>query len=407
MPTSECFVYVQLPGVVETVTCGRFVQADGVGRFVYGRSYLSHPRAVELEKFELPLRTGTFETARLGGIFGSLRDASPDAWGRRIIERALGSTQLTEVDYLLHSPDDRAGALSFGTQGTPPPAVHRFNQVVQLQELLRIADRIERDLPVSAQLTELVQAGTSLGGARPKNVVEDRRGLWLAKFPSRSDRWNSAAVEGAMLVLAAECGLDAARAQIEKVARRPVLLVRRFDRKRVAGGYLRSRMVSALTVLRADDHPQDRARWSYLLLADELARWATRPAEDLRELFGRMAFNALIHNADDHPRNHALIADREGWRLAPAYDLNPTPTHSRERNLAMVVGAQHRRATRQNLLSQCERFRLSRAQATRLIDRMKRIVTARWREVVRGHGGTTKDLAAIESAFDHTGFEYE
>jgi serine/threonine-protein kinase HipA len=407
MPTSEasgCYVYLQLPESLTVVTCGRFVQHGNVGRFVYGKSYLANPRAVELEKFELPLRPGTFETPRLGGIFGSLRDASPDAWGRRVLERQLGRGDLTEEDFLLHSPEDRIGALSFGQSPTPPAPTHAFHPVHHLGLLLREVERIEQDLPpTDAQ----VSPATAMGGARPKSVVEDEEGAWVAKFPSRSDRWNNAAVELAMLRLARECGLRAAHAKRVSVEGQDVLLVRRFDRRRLGTGYLRHRMVSALTVLRADEHPQERSQWSYLLLADELKRWVAHPDEDLRELFSRMVFNALISNIDDHPRNHALIAAGSEWSLAPAYDLTPMPQTSTERDLAMEVGsAQHRRANRHNLLSACGRFRLSREDATHLIDRMKARVSARWRDGVKESGGTEADVKALERAFDYEGFEY-
>lgn len=411
MTTSDepgCYVYIQLPDSLDVVTCGRFVQQDGVGRFVYGRSYLSNPRAVELEKFALRLREGTFTTAKLGGIFGALRDASPDAWGRTVIQRQLGRADLTETDFLLHSPEDRAGALSFGKSPTPPALVHQFNKVLRLNLLLEEAERIEQGLPLAApQVDDLVHPGSSLGGARPKNVVEDQDGLWVAKFPARGDRWNNAAVEGGMLQLARECGLRAASGKILPVVGKDVLLVRRFDRERVAAGYLRHRMVSALTVLDADETLVDRSKWSYIGLADELKRWVGNPDEDLRELFSRMVFNALISNIDDHPRNHALVASGMEWSLSPAYDLTPSPQSSTERDLAMEVGsAQHRRANRRNLLSECGRFRLSKEEATHLIDQMKKTVSSRWRDAVKECGGTEVDLKAIERAFDYEGFEY-
>ncbi|WP_224240711.1 type II toxin-antitoxin system HipA family toxin [Hyalangium gracile] len=411
MPTSDapsCYVYIQLPDSMEVVTCGRFLQQGDIGRFVYGKSYLNNPRAVELEKFELALRSGTFETARLGGIFGALRDSSPDAWGRTVIQRQLGRTDLSEIDFLLHSPEDRAGALSFGTSPTPPAPIHQFNKVLRLNLLLEEAERIELGIaPSEVQVDELVHPGSSMGGARPKNVVEDDEGLWVAKFPARNDRWNNAAVEGGMLRLASECGLRAAFGKVTSVAGRHVLLVRRFDRQRVEGGYLRHRMVSALTVLRADENAQERSRWSYVLLADELKRWVGNPDADLRELFSRMVFNALISNTDDHPRNHALIAAGADWSLSPAYDLTPMPQASTERDLAMEVGSvKYRRANRHNLLSECGRFRLSKEEATHLIDTMKATVSARWRDCVKACGGTEADLKAIERAFGYEGFEY-
>jgi serine/threonine-protein kinase HipA len=406
MPASDassCYVYLQLPQSLEAVTCGRFEQQGDVGRFAYDKSYLAHPRAVELEKSELPLRQGPFETAGLGGLFGALRDASPDAWGRRVLESQLGRGGLSEAGILLNTPGDRAGALSFGESATPPAPAHAFNPVHRLDLLLEAAARIEQDLPP----LEGVNPGTALGGARPKSVVEDEEGLWVAKFPSRSDRWNNTAIEGTMLKLASECGLRAAFSKRIHVARHDVLLVRRFDRKRVEGGYLRARMVSALTVLRADENPQDRAKWSYVLLADELKRWAGAPDADRRELFSRMVFNALISNIDDPPRNHALIAESTDWSLSPAYDLTPSPQASTERDLAMEVGsAQRRRANRWNLLSECGRFGLSREEATHVIDTMKTTVSRRWRDVVKECGGTESDVRAIERAFDYEGFEY-
>ncbi|HZI15667.1 MAG TPA: type II toxin-antitoxin system HipA family toxin [Myxococcus sp.] len=411
MPTadaSSCYVYIQLPGSLGVVTCGLFEQQGGVGRFAYDRSYLAHPLAVELEKFELPLREGTFETTGLGGIFGALRDASPDAWGRRVLASQLGHGGLSEAGILLSSPEDRAGALSFGENATPPAPAYPFNPVHRLDLLLEAAARIEQDLPpLEGQARARVSPGTALGGARPKSVVEDEEGLWVAKFPSRGDRWNNAAVEGAMQRLASECGLRAAFGKRVHVAGHDVFLVRRFDRQRFEQGYLRHRMVSALTVLHADENPQDRAKWSYLLLADELKRRVRDPDADLRELFSRMVFNALISNIDDHPRNHALIAEGSEWSLSPAYDLTPSPQASTERDLAMEVGsARHRRANRWNLLSECGRFRLSREDASHLIDTMKTMVSRRWRDVVKECGGTEADVKAIERAFDYEGFEY-
>lgn len=410
MRTSEdtgCFVYLQLPGSLETVTCGRFVLERGVGQFVYRRKYVDDPRAVELDKFELPLRPGTFQTARLNGVFGALRDAAPDAWGRRVIERQLKSSQLDELAYLLHSPEDRAGALSFGRSVEPPPPVHAFNKVLQLKALLEQAARIEADQPAPEQISSLVMPGTSMGGARPKNVVEDAKGLWLAKFPSKNDRWTNASVEAGMLELARWCGLHSAEARVTRVGQSRVLLVKRFDRAKVDGGYHRDRMVSALTVLRSDEDAQARPNWSYVLLADELRRWVVSPDKDLHELYGRMVFNALISNIDDHPRNHALLGGLHGWRLAPAYDLTPTPAASVEqRDLAMEVGIRGRWANRQNCLSQATRFRLSQEAANARIDQIRRVVTRRWTEAVRKHGATARDCEQIASAFSYPGFEY-
>ena len=413
----RAYVYLQLPQSLEVVTAGfydlAFPQGLATGSFVYNPAYLKRPDAVALEPYELPLSPRRFQTVKLKGIFGALRDASPDAWGRRIIEKHTGRTDLTELDYLLHSPEDRAGALSFGRDKLPPAPLRKFNQVIQLQALLAAAeqfmeDEIQGKSGIPDQVFELLQPGTSMGGARPKNVVEDNEGLWLAKFPDKSDRWNNARVEGAMLSLAQECGLRVAKHRIDAVGGEDVLLVQRFDRTLTAEGYLRHRMVSGLTALGAEDSHGDRAKWSYLLLADELRRRSAQPAQDLEELFRRMVFNALISNTDDHPRNHALIAPTDKWELSPAYDLTPNPLTSIEkRDLALTCGTYNRYANRINLLSQHGQFKLSLVQATAIIDRIQQTVASRWHAVLRQHGTTQLECEKLAAAFNYAGFEFD
>lgn len=418
--TSErrCYVYIQMPGTHELVTCGLFVREarrDGttVGRFIYGRSYRERPDAVPIDPYSLPVRAGEFETAALKGVFGALRDSAPDSWGRMVINRFAGRDDLDEVDYLLLSPEDRAGALSFGHGKQPPPPVHRFNRVLQLTALRETARILEEergdraDVLLQEQLRNLNEPASAMGGARPKNVVEDDDGLWLAKFAMRSDRWENASVEAGMTTLASLCGIRVPHLRIERpAAGSAILLLRRFDRERDRDSYLRHRMVSALTVLNADDGGTDRAAWSYVLLADELRRWSSRPVEDREELFRRMVFNALISNTDDHPRNHALLAAGADWRLAPAYDLTPSPSISLEaRDLAMACGSEGRRATRSNLLSRAARFGLNREAAERIIDQMRRVVETQWRSQVRRHGGGEADCDAIASAIAPAAFD--
>ncbi len=413
----RAYVYLQLPQSLEVVTAGfyelDFPQGLPTGSFVYNPNYLQRADAVPLDPYELPLAPRRVQTVKLKGIFGPLRDASPDAWGRRIIEKHTGRTDLTEVDYLLHSPEDRAGALSFGRDKMPPAPIRKFNQVIQLEALLAGAEQFMEDEAagkpgVPEQMLELLQPGTSMGGARPKNVVEDPEGLWLAKFPDRSDKWNNARVEGAMLALAQECGLRVARHRIEHVAGKDVLLVQRFDRTLTAEGYLRHRMVSGLTALGAEDSHGDRAKWSYLLLADELRRRSARPAQDLEELFRRMVFNALISNTDDHPRNHALIAPTDKWELSPAYDLTPNPLTSVEkRDLAMTCGTYNRYANRANLLSQHGQFKLSLEHAAAIVDQLQQVVAARWHAVLRQQGTTPADCDKLAGAFNYAGFELD
>jgi serine/threonine-protein kinase HipA len=423
----ECFVYITLPGETAPVTAGRFalsVDRRGVpeGRFVYGRSYLERPNAVALDPVELKLAPRTYATASMGGIFGALRDASPDYWGRRVIQCHLGKAQPSEMDYLLRSPDDRAGALGFGLNQTPPAPKRSFNRTLDLATVQAIADAIvaDEDQPAAGgggdgvadadhdQVEKLMVIGTSMGGARPKAVVEDDDGLWIAKFNRPDDPWNNARVEHAMLTLARACGLVTAESRVVEVAGRDVLLVKRFDREKTDGGYRRARMVSALTLLRAEDTYQSRDKWSYVLLAEELRRVCAEPRQSTSELFRRMCFNALISNVDDHPRNHAVLARAADWSLSPAYDLTPAvPVSMERRDLAMECGDAGRFANAENLLSQSARFLLDAGEAWALVDAMEAQVRGSWYALARSAGVSERDCQKIASAFAYPGFDHK
>jgi serine/threonine-protein kinase HipA len=208
-----------------------------------------------------------------------------------VIARHGGLGEPSDVDLLLLGPDDRCGAVGVGRGVDPPAPQRRFHRTLDLERIKQAADAILREEPLRAgsaleQVEALIgRAGTSMGVARPKTTVEADNALWLAKFPAPSNTWNQPRVEHGLLLLARRCGLQVAE--------------------------------SRLTT--------DRGRWLYLLLADELRRVGAQPAVDLRELFGRICFNAAVSNIDDHPRNHALLARSTSWQLSPAYDLTLAP----------------------------------------------------------------------------------
>lgn len=414
----HCFVHIVLPGATEFVPAGRFQLSElpggeRVGRFVYGRSYLKRSNAVELDPVQLRLAATPFETARLRGIFGAIRDAMPDSWGRRVIERRYGGVLLDDFRYLMEGFDDRAGALAFSDSVEPPPPVQTFLGTPHLAEMQAAADAIIAGDPVTAgmpddQLRALLLQGSSMGGARPKAVVEHEKELWLAKFGHPDDRWNDPRVEYGLMTLAKQCGIRTASSRIENVGGRDVLLVRRFDRKRADQGFYRYRMVSALTVLQADSSATSRDRWSYLLLADEIRRASAAARKDLRDLFTRMCFNAAISNDDDHPRNHALLAEDESWRLSPAYDITPMPTLALDqRFLAMACGPAGRLANKNNLIAAAGRFLLGEEEASQIFDRTSETVRLRWEQILRRCGVSEKDCRTIAPAFLHAGLFYD
>ncbi len=343
----------------------------------------------------------------MNGVFGALRDAGPDDWGRRVIEKYAGKAQLGELDYLLESPDDRAGALGFGLNNVPPAPQRKFNKTLDLEKLQALADALVKDElpndPEAPQVQDLLLLGTSMGGARPKAVVQDDDGLWIAKFNRADDRWNNTRVEHAMLRLARECGITTAENRMETVGGKDVLLIKRFDREKTAKGYTRARMVSGLTMLRADEAPGP--RWSYVILVEELRRIVADAKKDARELFRRVCFNALISNIDDHPRNHAVIAKEKDWKLSPAYDLTSSAPVSRERrDLAMDCGDLGRYANAKNIMSQHARFLLDKGEAEKIVSDMKEQVAATWYGTVRACGVSEKDAETIRGAFVYPGF---
>ena len=169
-------------------------------------------------------------------MFASLRDAVSDHCGRRVIVKHAGLPLLAEIDYLLRSPDYRAGALGFGKDSKPPVPIRKFNRLHDLENLLALVDSVhdEKEVPDSPDTVEIVNLPpicTAMGGARPKAVVEDAAALWLAKFNDRDDRWNHTRIEHAMLELAKSCGFSSTHSRVETVADPDVLLVKRFDRE--------------------------------------------------------------------------------------------------------------------------------------------------------------------------------
>ena len=402
-----CYVYIQLPRTMETVPCASLrvrTIATGVfeGTFTYGKRYLERPEVVSLDPFHLPLSTRPQRFTKLKGIPGAARDAGPDAWGRRVIQAKLQRPEadIQEMEYLLNGPDDGAGNLSFGRTATPPAPRRPFNRTHQLAALIEAAEKLEEDGRLPHEVLEALEPGTSMGGARPKVTVEDNHKVWLAKLPEKADRHNMQRIEYATLELARAAGLRVCGTRLEAVGERDALMLDRFDREwnPDANAYRRFGLVSGLTVIDADDGYLGRDRWSYPLLADELRRWSVKSNDDRRELFLRMVFNAMVTNNDDHPRNHALVQTRGGWRLSPAYDILPVPLVSVERrDLALEVGRFGRAAGLYNILSRCDVFGLTQEEAQALIDRMLAVVRG-WREFFIQRGIERRSIEMLEQA---------
>jgi serine/threonine-protein kinase HipA len=388
----ERVVFMHLPGQIEAVPAGLLELIERgtqltASRFAYGLRYLRRPNALPVDPVALALnepRSGAQLVPPAGLVlFGAIRDAAPDGWGRRVIENRLRAPPngLPESVYLDHAGAHRAGALDVRDTATSPGGAGSLPTVLDLAHLLEAAERIEAGQPVPAHLELFFAGGPSLGGARPKAVLVAEGSEWLAKFPARNDPFDIPSTEWATLELAREAGLNVPRTRLEVLADgRRILLIERFDREPTTQGLARRHMVSALTLLGL--HDMDSPNSSYAAMADALSEHgvAGSIASDRAELFARMVFNILVSNDDDHLRNHAFLYEPtgKGWRLSPLYDVVPRPQLAQERSLHLSVGPRGRLATLDNALAGAGRFGLHPPQAAQIIDRVVRGVRS-WR----------------------------
>lgn len=383
----EAYVWIWLPGATEPVVAGRLARDGERLIFNYGRSYLDREDAIPIYEPELPLRSGAIPPEPGLNMAGCLRDGAPDAWGRRVIlnhkfgrkgkDADIGA--LDELTYLLESGSDRAGALDFQT--SPRNYVPRAAQTAKLEELVNAAEKVDKGIPLTPALDRALLHGSSLGGARPKAMIEDGGRKMIAKFSSSTDTYNVVKAEYVAMRLAAKAGLDIAQVHLERVAGRDVLLVERFDRVKAEGGWRRKAMVSALTLFGLDEMMARYA--SYDDLAEIIRHRFTSPKATLRELFGRLVFNILCGNTDDHARNHAGFWDGERLTLTPAYDICPQNRSGNEASQAMLIVDGKRMSNLATCLEAARNFQLDQKAAEDIIIRQIEAIRAGWDDVCK------------------------
>ena len=381
----DAYVWIWLPGATEPVVAGRLARDGQRLIFNYGQSYLGRHDRVPVYEPELPLRIGSIAPQVGLNMAGCLRDAAPDAWGRRVIlNRNFGrkgkdvdAAALGELGYLLQSASDRVGALDF--QDFPAEYVPRSARAATLEELLSAAEMVENGVPLTPDLGQAMFHGTSLGGARPKAMIEDGDTRLIAKFPSSTDTYNVVKAEFVAMHLAARAGLDVAPVRLEHVAGKDVLLVERFDRTRTKGGETRKAMVSALTLFGLDEMMARYA--SYEDLAEIIRHRFTAPKKTLHELYGRLVFNILCGNTDDHARNHAGFWDGEHLTLTPAYDICPQSGSGNLAGQAMLIVGDNRTSTLATCMEAAPNFQLGQSAARDIIDRQINTIRDEWDDI--------------------------
>ncbi len=381
----EAFVWAWLPGATEPVVAGRLHENDGLVTFNYGKSYLERTDAIPLYLPELPLEAGELPLPAGLTMPNCMRDAAPDAWGRRVIlNRKFGvkgddldDLELSELTFLLESGSDRIGAFDF--QHAPDSYEPRSPVGATLEELMESAKRVEQGIPLTLELDQALHHGSSIGGARPKALIEEKNIKYVAKFSSFSDTYSVVKAEFIAMRLAALCGINAAPVSLVHASGKDVLLIERFDRVNTPKGWRRKIMVSALTMLELDEMMARYA--SYQDLAEIIRHRFSDPAATLRELFARMIFNILCGNTDDHARNHAAFWDGESLNLTPAYDICPQGRSGQEASQAMLINEQNRQSRIASCLDAAHHFLVDHEEALAIVERQLRHIGKNWNDI--------------------------
>lgn len=379
---NEAFVWIWLPEETSPVVAGKLTQHENALVFNYGKSYLERIKAIPIYESELPLRSGVLPLLSGMSMPSCIRDASPDAWGRRVIINKMlrvnrgesYSVQLDELTYLLHSGSDRIGALDFQLSATH--YVPRLSSNVSLEELIEAAECVEKGLPLSESLNQALNHGTSIGGARPKALIETGQKKYVAKFSSSSDLYSVVKAEFIAMRLARKCGLSVASVSLIQSLHKDVLLIERFDRVLTLNGWQRKCMVSCLTLLELDEMM---ARYASYERFAEIVRYRFVDARrTLKELFGRIIFNILCGNTDDHARNHAAFWDGKMLSLTPAYDLCPQNRTGNEATQAMLIAGDSRMSKVSVCIDAAHNFLLTEKEAMDIILNQIEVIADSW-----------------------------
>lgn len=345
-------------------------------------------------------------------IFGIFADASPDRWGRLLMnkrERKLADKEarkphkLYDSDFLLGVYDEaRMGGIRFKLTedgeflsndqetATPPWATLRT-----LEEASRQFENDDTALD-EKWLNQLIRPGSSLGGARPKATVVDTQGqLWIAKFPSKNDENNTGAWEKVVHDLARMCGLNVPESKLETFSKLgSTFLVKRFDRD----GDRRIHFASAMTLLGKTDGASAADGSSYLDLVSIIKSSGSDPKNDLIELWKRIVFNMAVSNTDDHLRNHAFILKKNGWTLSPLYDVNPVPYGD---ELSLNVNEDDNRISISLAIETASHFGIKKEDAEQLAKEITTTVRENWEKLASKYGiprGKIEDMRPAFSA---------
>ncbi|MBN8646400.1 MAG: type II toxin-antitoxin system HipA family toxin [Caulobacterales bacterium] len=372
--------------------------------FEYSKEWLENPKRFSLEP-ALQIGRGSFHTQSNQSIFGAFGDSAPDRWGRILIQRMERRTAreenkppktIFEIDYLLGVGDRaRQGALRFSEEnGSPYLAIDGANPIpplIEIPRLLNAANRFANDEETPKDLRLLLAPGSSLGGARPKASIIDKDGsLAIAKFPKPDDEINISAWEAVALTIACDAKIPTPDFRIENIDGKSVLILQRFDRQNGK----RIPFLSAMSMLGAEDN-QTR---SYMEIADAIRQYGAKADDDCAQLWRRIVFNIMIANTDDHLRNHGFLYEKNGWRLSPAYDLNPVPIDIKPRVLSTAINEVETEGNLEIALDVSKHFGLKPDEAKAIISEVKNVVS-NWKSYALKYGISNREIERMSSAF--------
>lgn len=341
---------------------------------------------------DLPLTSDLFVPSGKDTAAGAVDDARPDRWGERVIRKFEKSSRLSILEYLLFAGDDRYGALGVSQSASeylPWPSTP-LPRLDSLDDIAQVVRKVLDNEPVPEPQRRLIRPGVSLGGARPKSVIDIDGHPWLVKFPE-GEALDMPLIEHAAMTLASRCAIHAAPTRALELTAGHAVAVRRFDR----APRHRSHAISAFVALRAVGE-----ELGYPQLAQLLRRHA--PAGDIRpqqqELFRRMVFNILMDNTDDHEKNHGLLRNSEGnYTLAPAFDVVPSAQGLGYQG--MLVGSDGAASSLDNAMSQSTAFGMKKKAAQELI-REVAIGIDGWKDHFKASGVADADIEVLARFID-------
>ena len=394
---------------IGTLFCD-IIRGEEVFSFEYAQDWLKANPSLVLDP-TLPAGRGR-QYSRDKKLFGCFTDACPDRWGRLLIERGerLAAEQegrrqrsISESDCLMKVSDyGRQGGFRFSIESALPAESIEDGKasippITELRKLEDACREYEKGIGKDQEtLKVLIEPGSSLGGARPKaNVMDENGDLWIAKFPSIKDEYDIGAWEKTMMDIASEIGISvSATRRMELSGKGSIFLTKRFDRQTVNGKTERIHFASAMTMLGERDGSGSDV--GYLDIAEVILEISASPETDLRELFVRAAFDIAVSNHDNHLRNHGFLLRNEGWRLSPAYDINPVA--GRE-DLALTIDTVNKQRSFETLLSTANFYGINDHEAENIVKETASCVSKTWKHRAKNNGIKNEEIRAMSSAF--------